>query len=89
MAIGVKYGSNSPSAEAGAKAVTLSQQLYREFEKRFETVMCRELIGFDLSNGGQRRKAREAHVFDEKCEVFIVSVVDILSDICSANSGLG
>jgi activator of 2-hydroxyglutaryl-CoA dehydratase len=40
--------------------------------------MCRELIGLDLSDAKQRKKAQEEHVFEKKCTVFVESAVKIL-----------
>jgi C_GCAxxG_C_C family probable redox protein len=77
MAIGVKYGTNEPSAEKRSRAYELAETFYRQFEKQNRSVMCRELIGLDLSDAKQRKKAQEEHVF-EKCTVFVKSAVKIL-----------
>jgi C_GCAxxG_C_C family probable redox protein len=79
MAIGLKYGTNEPSAEKRSRAYELGETFYRRFEKQNGTVMCRELIGFDLSDAKQRKKAQEGHVFEKKCTVFVKSAVEILA----------
>jgi C_GCAxxG_C_C family probable redox protein len=78
MAIGIKYGTNEPSAEKRSRAYELAETFYRQFEKQNGSVMCRELIGLDLSDAKQRKKAHEEYVFEKKCTVFVESAVKIL-----------
>jgi C_GCAxxG_C_C family probable redox protein len=78
MAIGIRYGTNEPSAEKRSRAYELAETFYRQFEKQNRSVMCRELIGLDLSDAKQRKKAQEEHVFETKCTVFVESAVKIL-----------
>ncbi len=78
MAIGIKYGTNEPSAEKRSEASELARKLYQAFEKQNGTVMCRELIGFDLSDEEQRRRAYEEDVFELKCTFFVKRVVESL-----------
>jgi C_GCAxxG_C_C family probable redox protein len=79
MAIGIKYGTNEPSAEKRSNAYKLAKRFYRQFEKQNGNVMCRELIGFDLSDAKQLRKAQEEDVFEEKCTVLVKKAVEILA----------
>lgn len=81
MAIGIRYGTNEPSAEKRSKASKLAEELYRTFEKQNGTVMCRELIGFDLSEEKQRRRAYEEDVFELKCTFFVKRVVESLASL--------
>ena len=78
MAIGIKYGTNDPSAEKRLRAYELARRAYRRFEKRHGSVLCRELIGYDLSDPEELEKARNAEVFEEKCTGFIRATVEIL-----------
>jgi len=78
LAIGTKYGTNEPSIKKRVKAYETANQLYKRFEKRNGSVLCRELVGYDLSDPEQLEKAREANVFEEKCPVFVKRAVEIL-----------
>jgi len=78
MAIGIKYGTNEPSSEKAARAYELAETFYRRFEEQNGSAICRELIGFDLSDKEQRKKAREENVFEKKCPAFVKSAVEIL-----------
>ena len=79
MAIGIMYGTNEPSAEKRSKAYDLARTFYRRFEKQNGSVICRELIGLDLSDAKQLRKAHEEDVFETKCAVFVRKAVEILA----------
>lgn len=79
MAIGIKYGTNEPSAEKRSNAYELARKFYRQFEKQNGSAMCRELIGFDLSDAAQLSKAQEEDVFEAKCTLFVRKAVEILA----------
>lgn len=81
MAIGIKYGTNKPSPEKRLKAYELSRRLYKEFENRHGSVFCRDLIGYDLSNPDDLKKARSTKAFEEKCPIFIRTVMECLIDV--------
>lgn len=78
MALGVKYGTNESSLEKRLKAYELAQKFYKQFEKKHGSVLCRELIGYDLSNPKELEKARKNKVLEEKCSNFIKTAVEIL-----------
>lgn len=81
MAIGVRYGTNEPSLEKRLKAYAVSSGFYNWFGKQHGNVMCRELIGYDLSIPGEMEKARRSGVLDERCTVFIRSAVEKLFEL--------
>lgn len=85
MAIGVKYGTNEPSAEKRTQAYKIAEELYRTFEKQNGTVMCRELIGFDLSDEKQRSRAVEEDVFEMKCSLLLEKVIKFLEFRCDVS----
>ena len=78
MAIGIRYGTNDPSAEKRSNAYELAGAFYRQFEKQNGSVLCRELIQLDLSDAEQRKKAHEEDVFEKKCKGFVKKAVEIL-----------
>jgi C_GCAxxG_C_C family probable redox protein len=78
MAIGLKYGTNEPSMEKRLKAYKQAKKLYKQFEKRHGSVLCRELIGYDLTKPVESAAAREANVFDERCPSYLATVVETL-----------
>lgn len=81
MALGIKYGTNKPSLEKRLKAYELAHRFYKQFEKQHGSVLCRELIGYDLSNPEELEKARKAKVFEEKCVNFVRGAIEILAEL--------
>lgn len=81
MAIGIKYGTNEPSFKKRLRAYELANEFYKRFEKQHGSVLCRELIGYDLSNPEESDKARKEKVSEEKCVNFVRKAVEILAEI--------
>ena len=81
MALGTKYGTNEPSLEKRLKAYEVARKFYKQFETRHGSVLCLELIGYDLSNPKELEKARKAKVFEEKCASFVKTAVETLIEL--------
>ncbi|MEM3442694.1 MAG: C-GCAxxG-C-C family protein [Candidatus Bathyarchaeia archaeon] len=82
MALGIKYGTNEPSLNDRLKAYELAHKFYKQFEKNHGSVLCRDLIGFDLSDKNELEKARATKVFEVKCVKFVEGAVEILLRLC-------
>lgn len=81
MALGIKYGTNGSSLEGRLKAYKMAQKFYKRFEKHHGTVLCRELIGYNLLNPKELEEARRTNVSKEKCPNFVREAVEILLEI--------
>lgn len=82
MALGIKYGTDTPSSEERLKAYEKAQKFYKQFERKHGSVFCRELIGYDLSSPEELEEARKAKVFEEKCAKLVESTIEILLELC-------
>jgi len=63
------------------KAYELAQRFYKQFETWHGSVLCRELIGYDLSNPEELEIARKVKVFEEKCVNFVRKAIENLVEI--------
>ena len=81
MALGIKYGTNEPLLEKRLKVYKLAQKFYKRFEKQHGSVLCRELIRYDLSVPEELEKARRARIFEEKCVNFVKEAVETLIEL--------
>jgi C_GCAxxG_C_C family probable redox protein len=81
MALGIKFGTNEPSAEERKEVYELAQKFYKRFEKEHGSVLCHELIGYNLSNSEEWAKAHETKVFEERCTVFVRKAVETLLEL--------
>ncbi|UCD27071.1 MAG: C_GCAxxG_C_C family protein [Candidatus Bathyarchaeota archaeon] len=78
IAIGQKYGSNKPVLEERGKAYSIALEFYERFRKENGSVFCHDLIGYDLTNPKELRKAWDSNVFISKCLHFVEKAVEIL-----------
>ncbi|XHH08513.1 MAG: C-GCAxxG-C-C family protein [Candidatus Bathyarchaeia archaeon] len=75
MAVGLKFGANEIDQEKKADSYAKTQRLFKQFEKRHGSVMCRDLIGCDLSTPEGFAKAKGEGLFEKVCSKFIKSVI--------------
>lgn len=82
MALGLKEGHfNESDTETKEKAYFMTKEFIRKFEERHETIICKKLLGYDVSDESQREKAKEEGLFDTVCPKFITDAIDILEDM--------
>jgi C_GCAxxG_C_C family probable redox protein len=81
MALGIKYGTNEPSLEKRLKVYKLAQKFFKRFEKHHGSVLCQELIGYDLSVPEELEEARRARILEEKCVNFVKEAVETLIEL--------
>jgi len=76
MIIGLKHGS---AEDNGSKVKTyeFAEQFVKEFRARHNTLICRELIGFDM---GLKKNldADEQTIISDQCPAYIRTASDIL-----------
>ncbi len=82
MVIGLKYG-KAKTGDEGARERTY--ELVREFVTRFESrhgsVVCRELLGYDLSNPEERAAANEKGLFDTLCLQLVRDAAEMVGEM--------
>lgn len=76
--MGVEFGTNEPSADKRRDVYERARALCKQFEWDHGSILCRDLIGYDLSDPQEMKKAREANVFREKCDKYVRSAIEIL-----------
>ena len=81
IAIGQRYGSNKPILDEREKAYSLALKFYDRFQKEHGSVFCRDLIGYDLTDPKERKKAWDSNVFMSKCLHFVQKAVEILMEL--------
>jgi C_GCAxxG_C_C family probable redox protein len=82
MAIGLKFGRTRAGDEAAKeKTYALVHDFIREFRARHGSIVCRELIGVDLSTPEGHQQGEERGVFDNLCPKYVRDAVEILERI--------
>jgi C_GCAxxG_C_C family probable redox protein len=57
------------------------QELFRRFEDRHGTTLCRDLLGADMSTEEGARKVREEKLVAKTCPLFVRDAAHILSEL--------
>jgi len=78
MALGAGRGADLPAKKE--ETYRLGQELLRAFERRHGTLLCRELIGFDLSTPEGWKQAKEKGVFKKICPGVVRDAVEIAQE---------
>ncbi len=84
LIIGMKFGSTDPANfPAKEKAYDKTNELLERFAAENKSVLCKELIPYDMKNPADLKKAREAGVFAKQCPLYVLSSGKILESIIS------
>jgi C_GCAxxG_C_C family probable redox protein len=82
MAIGLKFGrtqaEDTPARDRTYEVVT---QFIQKFENLHGSIICKELLGYDLSTEEGERKAEEEGLFETICPKFVQHAADILIEL--------
>jgi C_GCAxxG_C_C family probable redox protein len=76
LALGLARGASTP--EGKEEAYRLGQEFMRQFDARHHSLLCRDLLGYDISQPGIREQARQAGVFKTRCPVFVRDAAEIV-----------
>jgi len=82
MVIGLKHGQvDLADEESQQRTYTLVKEFVDRFTALHGSIECKELIGYDLSDSGELKLARESGVFKNKCSSFVYDSARILEDV--------
>lgn len=78
MAIGLKHGHEKNEPETKAITKAMIKKFNEKFIHQHGSLVCKRLIGFDLSIPEEAEKASEQGVFEDVCSRLVESSVEIL-----------
>ncbi len=82
LVLGLKYGKVKPEDEAAReKTYSLAREFFRSFRARHGSLLCRELLGVDLSQEGGYERASAEKLFHNVCPSLIRSSIRILEEL--------
>ena len=82
MVIGLKHGrTRADDLLAKDKAAEVTREFVKRFKERHGTIVCKELLGHDISIPEQHDIAEELGYFKTKCPNFVRSAAEILGQI--------
>jgi len=82
MVIGLKYAKTHPEDdETRDKAYSLVQEFTERFQAHNGSIVCRELLGCDISTPAALEMAREKGLFETLCPGLVQDAAEIIEDI--------
>lgn len=82
MVIGLSKGKGVDDGEDCKKhTYALADEFIQSFQKRCGSIICKELIGCDLSNPLEYERAKAENLFVVKCENYVIASVEILEKL--------
>lgn len=82
MVIGLRHGGitvTDPSRKGDIYA--RGQDFFARFRARHGALVCRDLLGCDISTPAGAQQAREQNLHEERCAVYVRDAVDILDQM--------
>ncbi len=82
MVIGLKYGHSIEGDTDTKNAVyAMTEEFIKKFEARNGSIICRKLLGYDISNEDEYKKIKEKGLFQSICPGFVTDAVEILEEM--------
>ena len=69
--------------EARREAFEAVRELFRRFEEKHGSTVCRELLGADMSTEEGKKKIREEKIVSKVCPGYVRSAAEILAELIS------
>lgn len=88
MVIGLEHGkTQATDDEAKERCYELAQEFVARFEAHHGSLVCKELLGYDLSLAEDMQRAKEEGLFDTLCPRLVQDAAEIIESITGASEG--
>lgn len=82
MVLGLKYGHfDAADSEQKSKAYSIAVEYTKRFKEANGSIVCRDLLGYDLSKPDEMACIKEKGLFGDVCPKAIKSAVEILEGV--------
>lgn len=82
LVIGLKYGHyQSDNSEQKSKAYAISVEFTKRFKEANKSIVCRDLLGYDLTVPEEMACIKEKGLFGDICPKMVKSAVQLLEEI--------
>ncbi len=82
MVLGLKYGKmRAEDNEPKQKTYKLVRKFAEKFKVRNDSIVCKDILGYDISTPQGLRTAREEALFSKLCPKFVQDAVEILEEM--------
>ena len=77
MVLGLQKGNATP--ETKDETYRIAEEYIKRFQELHGSILCRELIGHDISKPGELEKVREKGVFKNTCPGFVKDAAELVA----------
>jgi len=82
MAIGLKYGHSMPNTpEVKNKNIAKLMEFKEKFLEKYDSVICKELLGYDISDPEDMEKIMEKQLLTTFCPKLVSDVISTLKEV--------
>lgn len=82
MVIGLRYGqSRAEDQEGKLKCYAETVEFTDRFRKKNESIVCRDILGYDISTPGGKEMAEKNNLFKTTCVDMVISAVKTLEEM--------
>ncbi len=82
MVIGLQYGrTKAEDTEAKEQTYTTVHEFIKRFKAKYDSIICKEILGYDVSKDEEFKEAQEEEVFQTICPKFVQSAAEICKDL--------
>lgn len=82
MVLGLRYGRiNAKDLETKEKLYSAVKDFVEKFKLQNGTIVCRELLGFDISTPAGRANAQQQNLFKTLCPTLVATSVEYLEEL--------
>ena len=81
LVIGLHYGNELLKDGFNDTAKEKAHEFMQHFKDKYSSTKCKELLGYDISDPGQKEKIKADDLFNIRCPAFVVGAARILEEI--------
>lgn len=82
MVIGLKYGhTDGGSAEAKEVSLLVTRRFCERFKQRHDSMICTELLGYDLGQPGVYKQVQDAGIFINVCRELVRDAAEMVVEM--------
>ncbi len=82
MVIGLKFGMTTPEdTQSKEKTYDLVQEFIKRFKSRNNSIVCRDLLHYDLSTPDGKKQIKEKQLTNVLCPKFVQDAAEIIEQI--------
>ena len=82
LVVGLKHGHNiAEDKESKVNCYTRTEEFLNKFREKHNTIICRDIIGLDISTEYGMKQALDGKLFRTVCDNVVLSAVTILEEL--------